>query len=289
MKRILLTFLAFFMLYAIPAQIVVNQSDDFEDGTEQNWFEAPASGAQAENVDTDGPSGDDDNYLRDYTTQNPAGPGSRLIVRNTTQWIGDYAAAGVGSILMDVRALNVDVSVRVSLTGPGGNFSSPAVMVTAGSGWGQITIPISETDLISAPGANDNSAEGTDVSATLSGVTEIRILSNPNPSWIGEVTNAELHLDNITAGASLSTQNFKLQNTEFIISPNPAKNKLTIKLPVLDTDSKLEVFDVLGKRIYKGLINQLESSVDISNWRSGIYLVRVSNNKTTQTKRFIKQ
>ncbi|MBV7267652.1 T9SS type A sorting domain-containing protein [Winogradskyella luteola] len=289
MKRTLLTFLAFFMLYAIPAQIVLNQSDDFEDGTEQNWFEAVASGAPAENIDTGGPSGDDDNYLRDYTTQNPGGAGSRLIVRNLTQWIGNYTSAGVGSILMDVRALNVDVSVRVSLTGPGGNFSSPAVVVTAGSGWGQITIPISETDMISAPAGNDGSAEGTDINATLSGVTEIRILSNPNPSWIGEVTNAEMHLDNITAGAPLSASNFRLQNTEFIISPNPAKNKLTIKLPVLDTDSKLEVFDVLGKRIYRGSINQLESSIDVSNWRSGIYLVRVSNDKTTQTKRFIKQ
>ncbi|WP_299116328.1 T9SS type A sorting domain-containing protein [uncultured Winogradskyella sp.] len=289
MKRILLTFFTVFALNAIYAQVVLNQSDDFNDGTEQNWFEAGSSGAPAENVATDGPDGEDDGYLRDYTTQNPGGPGSRMIIRNTTQWIGDYNAAGVGSILMDVRALNFDVSIRVSVTGAGGNFSSPAVVVTAGSGWVGVAIPISETDLISAPAGNDGSAAGTDANATLSGVTEFRILSNPNPSWIGEVTDAEMHLDNITAGAPLNISDLKLQNDEFVISPNPGRNKLNIKLPVLNIDFKIEVFDVLGKRIYRGAINQLESSIDVSNWKSGIYLVRVSNDKTTQTKRFIKQ
>ncbi|WP_296385087.1 T9SS type A sorting domain-containing protein [Winogradskyella sp.] len=88
---------------------------------------------------------------------------------------------------------------------------------------------------------------------------------------------------------TLSTEDFKNQNTEFIISPNPAKNKLNIKLPNANDDMKLEVFDLLGKRVYNGLVTQLESSLNVSNWKSGVYLVRVSNDKITQTKRFIKQ
>ncbi len=76
---------------------------------------------------------------------------------------------------------------------------------------------------------------------------------------------------------------------QFTISPNPAKSELNIKLPNTNEDSNLEVFDILGKRVYKGLITQLESSVNVSNWKSGVYLVRVSNTKATQTKRFIKQ
>lgn len=78
-------------------------------------------------------------------------------------------------------------------------------------------------------------------------------------------------------------------NDEFTISPNPAKNSLNIKLSAKTSDLQVEVFDVLGKRIYKGLITKLESSVDVSNWKSGVYLVRVSDDKTTRTKRFIKQ
>ncbi|WP_299123706.1 T9SS type A sorting domain-containing protein [uncultured Winogradskyella sp.] len=80
-----------------------------------------------------------------------------------------------------------------------------------------------------------------------------------------------------------------IQNDEFTISPNPAKNTLNIKLSEKKTDLRVEVFDVLGKRVYKGLLTQLESSVDVSNWKSGVYLVRVSDNETAHTKRFIKQ
>lgn len=76
---------------------------------------------------------------------------------------------------------------------------------------------------------------------------------------------------------------------EFAISPNPAKNSLNIKLPSKNTDIKLEVFDVLGKRVYNGNLTQLESSINISNWKSGVYLVRVTSHKSTHTKRFIKQ
>ena len=94
-------------------------------------------------------------------------------------------------------------------------------------------------------------------------------------------------IDNIESSTSLS--GIQNQNEEFTIVPNPAKNKLNITLPNKNEDLKLEVFDVLGKQVYKGLITQLESSINVSNWKSGVYLVRVSNDKTTQTKRFIKQ
>jgi hypothetical protein len=76
---------------------------------------------------------------------------------------------------------------------------------------------------------------------------------------------------------------------QFMITPNPGKSTLNIKLSNTVEDSKLEVFDVLGKRVYIGLITKLESSVNVSNWKSGVYLIRVSNNKAIQTKRFIKQ
>ncbi|MGJ8550215.1 T9SS type A sorting domain-containing protein [Winogradskyella wichelsiae] len=79
------------------------------------------------------------------------------------------------------------------------------------------------------------------------------------------------------------------QIEEFTISPNPANSTLNITLPNTDGDLKLEVFDVLGKRVYKGVITKLEWSVNVSNWKKGVYLVRLSDDKTTQTKRFIKQ
>jgi hypothetical protein len=106
-------------------------------------------------------------------------------------------------------------------------------------------------------------------------------------------TNLEYSLvglsDNATHTSDLVMKYNPIQDEDFVISPNPAEDKLNIKLLSANENVKLEVFDVLGKLIYKGEITQLESSVNISNWKSGVYLVRVSNNKTNQTKRFIKQ
>lgn len=81
----------------------------------------------------------------------------------------------------------------------------------------------------------------------------------------------------------------EVQESEFTISPNPAKNGLNIKLSSSDKDFTLEVFDVLGKRVYKSLITKLDYSVNVTNWKSGVYLVRLSNDEATETKRFIKQ
>lgn len=79
------------------------------------------------------------------------------------------------------------------------------------------------------------------------------------------------------------------QDNNFKISPNPAKDKLNINLPSSSKNMTLEVFDVLGKRIHKSTITQLEASVDVSRWKTGVYLVKISNEKESQTKRFIKQ
>ncbi len=95
--------------------------------------------------------------------------------------------------------------------------------------------------------------------------------------------------DKSTLISEIIMQYNSLQDEVFIISPNPSKDKLNIKLPSANEDLKLEVFDLLGKLIYKGEITQLESSINVFSWKSGVYLVRVSNDKTTQTKRFIKQ
>ena len=77
---------------------------------------------------------------------------------------------------------------------------------------------------------------------------------------------------------------------DFTISPNPGQNWLKIKLPQIEEGNiKIEVFDVLGKRVFNDRLTKLETSVQVSNWKPGIYLVRVSNDTETFTKRFMKQ
>jgi hypothetical protein len=294
MKQNLLVYIVFIFTTLSYGQVVLNQVDDFEDGTEQNWEEAAASAAlgfAATNVSSGGPNGADDNYLRDITSGSPGGAGSRMIIRSIgNQWSGNFTSAGVFAMSMDVRSLTNDITVRVSVTGPGGKFSTTnGVSVPAGGPWTEIGIPIAASDFTSVSDGSDGGVAGFDIAATLADVTEMRILSSPTPAWRGEVIDAEMHLDNITALAALSLDEFSQGITKFVISPNPGRNTLNLKVPQVQSNMVVTVYDVLGKKIYQNEINQLRSSVDVSQWRSGIYLVKVTDGQSTQTKRFIKQ
>jgi hypothetical protein len=76
------------------ADPIVDQVDDFEDGTTQGWIvnllgmAPPPPGALPINVPTGGPGGLGDNFLR-LASLGGNGPGSRLVVINLApRWTG---------------------------------------------------------------------------------------------------------------------------------------------------------------------------------------------------------
>ena len=76
----------------------------------------------------------------------------------------------------------------------------------------------------------------------------------------------------------------------FSMTPNPATSNLTIVMPSTLDRASIEVYDMLGRKIFDEDIKDTHYSIiDVSTWNSGIYLTRVSNGDSTQTKRFIKQ
>lgn len=72
------------------------------------------------------------------------------------------------------------------------------------------------------------------------------------------------------------------------IFPNPGKRMLNLVVANLNNTS-VEVFDILGKRVYADRINSLNKSIDVSQWNSGVYLVRLKSDTSLHTKRFVKQ
>ncbi|NRA91989.1 MAG: T9SS type A sorting domain-containing protein [Psychroserpens sp.] len=78
--------------------------------------------------------------------------------------------------------------------------------------------------------------------------------------------------------------------TKFSISPNPASTEFNVVLPDAIDQATVRVFDLLGKLIFKQkLINQQFSSYEITNWQTGLYLIKISTEDTSQTFRLIKQ
>jgi hypothetical protein len=183
--------------------VILGQVDTFEDGTTQEWSIGSIFGghpAPPANVPSGGPAGVDDNYLR-LTALGGGGAGSRLSVLNRSQWSGDYLAAGVSRIQLDVRNFGPeDVVLRLGFFDPvGGAPTNGAVTdgvpVFAGGEWQRIeflTTPATMTTLFG------------DVTALMSNVTEVRLFHNPNPTFPGPglgppTVNALVGIDNIRA------------------------------------------------------------------------------------------
>ncbi|AEH01852.1 T9SS type A sorting domain-containing protein [Lacinutrix sp. 5H-3-7-4] len=94
----------------------------------------------------------------------------------------------------------------------------------------------------------------------------------------------------VVSEGSLGTQQFD-SPTKFSIFPNPGNNEMNINIPTLSDESlSLEVFDVLGKRVLNENLSGLQTTIDISKWKSGMYLVRLAsqNQDVKLTKRFVK-
>ena len=170
--------------------VVPNQFDNFEDETTQGWGSGNPNPTPPTNINTGGPAGTDDNYLR-VTSTGGSGAGSKLVVMNLTQWTGDYLAAGVTSVSMHIKNFGTTtLNMRIVLEGPGGNFwSVDPVIVAASSDWQLISFSIQAANLTG----------GTNVNSTLSGVTEVRILHSVAGGSKGDAVVAQIGLDDITA------------------------------------------------------------------------------------------
>ena len=133
--------------------------------------------------------------------------------------------------------------------------------VTTGS-WGTLSIPFTEYS-----GINFNDIGQLVISAT--GAT--------NPVYI----------DNIyfSNGSALSTSKFTLAKVS--LYPNPTTNFINISS---EKDiQKANVYNVLGKVVKSLNINQKSKNIDVSNLKSGIYLIKYVVDNKVGTAKFIKQ
>jgi hypothetical protein len=206
MKTVVLNLAGLFLLAITPAvnALVVGQVDDFEDSTLQGW----SGGAEYTNISTGGPAGTGDNYLEISRTLSTF----HLGALNTTTWTGNYLAAGIQAIEMDANSISVDIgptdlSLRIMIIGPGGNFSTTTpVTVTTGAGWQHISFGLTPSDLVHVTGsAAVNAPDGPGIlTDTLANVTRLLLRHDPAPvpeppGTHPQHVRARLGIDNITA------------------------------------------------------------------------------------------
>lgn len=178
---------------------VLNQTDTFQTGL-NNWFAGGLGMGQTPPVPpsvmtSGGPAGAGDAFMI-VTASTPTGAGSRVVAINGAQWAGNYLAAGIGSIAIDLKNLgNTALTIRLLFEDPMGappadeavtNFGA---VLPVGSGWMHFTFPTAPASLTALDGS---------ATAALTNATLLRIINAPA---VGDAVQqlGVLGVDNITA------------------------------------------------------------------------------------------
>lgn len=105
---------------------------------------------------------------------------------------------------------------------------------------------------------------------------------DPNGNQAGWLSAVDVPFT-VVAPGTLSTSN---KNAfEFAMYPNPVKDKLHIN--TRETIEKIEIFDLLGKRVLTS--EMVSETVDVSSLNKALYIVKLSSDNGVSTKKFIKK
>jgi len=71
------------------------------------------------------------------------------------------------------------------------------------------------------------------------------------------------------------------------IYPNPVHEQLTVETNVI-TKQTLHIYNVLGEQVFETQLSQAISTVDLSNFTNGIYILRLGEGNNIYTAKIIK-
>lgn len=85
--------------------------------------------------------------------------------------------------------------------------------------------------------------------------------------------------------ALLSVDDFTLTQNALRIYPNPVSGGVVNIVSANNFDKEVEVFDLLGKRVLQA--NGIRSEMNVSGLRSGVYLLKITEDGQTQTRKLV--
>jgi hypothetical protein len=175
--------------------VTYDQVDDFQDPNDATAGWRGGQRARPRRVADGGPGGAGDAYLRIGTFSYHLG------TRNMDQWTGNYLAAGIDAIEMDLKHINPGtdaVEIRILLFGPGGAFASANLTDPISTdAWQRYRFGLTAADLVYVTGGTG------DLNDTLTDVSKLLIRhdrAEPTvPSKHPPHITATLGIDNIHA------------------------------------------------------------------------------------------
>ncbi len=220
----------------------------------------------------------DATYTFTYTTTGEIGTGSST--PNIFYIIKPSGLPTIINTIADSNLLGSNVVLKVNGTPitidattfgtVGGAWSSGIQMHVLGASIG-LTIPAGATIEVIVTGIFINPS--TESTHTFNWVTS-ESSGAPTESFSDDITFATLSLDGFNASSNVK------------IYPNPFNNKVNIDI---NFDSKVEVYDLLGKLVTRQSIDQGSFQLDMTQYNTGIYIVKIENENGIIHKKIIKE
>jgi beta-glucanase (GH16 family) len=76
--------------------------------------------------------------------------------------------------------------------------------------------------------------------------------------------------------------------SDIIVYPNPVENIINIKVPNHLLGTKGKIYSILGQEVSSFSLHEIQSSIDVSNFKNGIYFLNVEMNNGFKTFKIIK-
>lgn len=189
------------------AQITLNQVDTFQGSSSTVGWGTGAGAPTPTVITTGGPAGAGDQYMQ-LASDGGAGAGSRLTVFNRAQWLGNYNAAGVNAIEMDLLSpssnpatLTIRVAYKTTTAAGSSGYSTAdafAFSLPNDGQWHHAVFRLNNTEMAPVLATNGTSPT-TPFSTFISSPGEMRLLHSDAPSINGTAVVAMLGVDNIRA------------------------------------------------------------------------------------------
>jgi arylsulfatase A-like enzyme len=212
----------------------------------------------------------------------PSGAGSATfnILNGTTTCNYSITVSGApNSVVYNCSGGSTTGTATANTAVSGLSFSIPYSNATVGNSYSSQAINSTGVNGLTA-----NLSAGTYSAAT--GNLLFNITGTPNLS--GTASFIISYGSGSTCTYSLNVSNpaasiHSIENKVFSIYPNPAKDKLYLKLYDGKGDYIIEISDIMGKNILKLSKIEIDKGIDISSLEKGAYFLKLIENKTKQS------
>jgi hypothetical protein len=123
------------------------------------------------------------------------------------------------------------------------------------------------------------------INGTSGSNAKVKFVANAKPGteWYPSFDNFSLvHNSDPTASRKM-----KSSGNGIMLIPNPASHRISILSPGYGQQALVEIFNILGNLVFSAAMNNGKCVADVSNFRPGVYLVKVSEGNRFSMERLI--